>query len=432
MCGIAGKLLTDPEGVVGREEIRRMTQALAHRGPDGEGVYVEGRLGLGHRRLAIIDLRDVAGQPMATEDGALCITFNGEIYNYRELRLRLEGAGYRFRTESDTEVLLHAYAAWGEACLPELRGMFAFALWDRRTRSLFLARDRVGKKPLFYHEGPEAFAFASEAKALLQDPAIPRVPDPAAIHHYLTLGYVPAPQSAFRGIRKLPPAHWLRVQDGRVTLGRYWKLRYGAKRSGRPADWAAELTDRLKEAVRLRLVSDVPLGAFLSGGIDSSAVVAAMAETTSQPVRTFAVGFEDLAFDERRYARLVAEQFGTAHTELLLRPDAVALLPRLVWHYDEPFADASAVPSYCISEATRRHVTVALNGDGGDESFAGYPRYVANQRARHADLIPRPLWQAAAAAAGALPACWRRGPLAKLQRVSHAMALPPARRYARF
>jgi asparagine synthase (glutamine-hydrolysing) len=429
MCGIAGMLEHDPARRVSAAAVRAMTDRLAHRGPDGEGVFTAGPVGLGHRRLAIIDLRSVADQPMANEDGSLRITFNGEIYNYRELRPALEAAGHVFRTASDTEVILHAYEAYGPDCLAHLRGMFAFAIWDARRRSLFLARDRVGKKPLYYHAGPDRFAFASEAKALLVDGRLPAEADPAAIHDYLTLGYVPAPRSALRGIRKLPPAHWLRVQEGRVEIQRYWTLRYAPKRQTSVPEACEALRAHLAEAVRLRLVSDVPLGAFLSGGIDSSAVVAAMAAATDRPVRTFAVGFDAAAFDERAYARRVATQFGTEHTELLVKPSAVDLLPRLVDHYDEPFADASAVPSYCISELTRQHVTVVLNGDGGDEAFAGYPRYQTVVRAARADVLPRALWRGAAALLRRLPA---GGPLAKLHRVSEAMALGPARRYARW
>ncbi|MFB3818171.1 MAG: asparagine synthase (glutamine-hydrolyzing) [Candidatus Methylomirabilales bacterium] len=430
MCGIAGILEYDPARRASAAEVRAMAARLAHRGPDGEGVFTAGPAGLGHRRLAIIDLRSVADQPMANEDGTLHIVFNGEIYNYRELRPGLEARGHVFRTESDTEVILHAYEADGPDCLAHLRGMFAFAIWDARRRSLFLARDRVGKKPLFYHAGPDRFAFASEAKALLATGRLAAEADPAALHDYLTLGYVPAPRSALRGIRKLPPAHWLMVQDGRLALQRYWSLRYAPKRRAGVPELCEALRAHLAEAVRLRLVSDVPLGAFLSGGIDSSAVVAAMAAAADRPVRTFAVGFDAAAFDERVHAQRVASRFGTEHTELLVKPSAVDLLPRLVDHYDEPFGDASAVPAYCIAELTRRHVTVVLNGDGGDEAFAGYPRYRTVARAARADVLPRALWRGAAALLRGLPA--RPGPLAKLHRVSEAMALDPARRYARW
>ena len=431
MCGIAGKLYLDPGHVVKKPQVKAMIDVLAHRGPDGSGIWCDRNVGLGHRRLSIIDLRAIANQPMGNEDGSLWITYNGEVYNFRDLRGELESLGHVFRTQSDTEVILHAYEQYGEGCLDRLRGMFAFAIWDRRSDTLFLARDRVGKKPLFYYHGPNCFLFASEAKAILQDPAVPIEPNLEAIHHFLTLQYIPAPLTAFRGIKKLPPAHWLRVRNGQVKLIRYWKLRYTPKRSGRAKDLIAELLWQIAEAVRIRLVSDVPLGAFLSGGIDSSAVVAYMAQQTDRPVRTFSVGFDQAEFDERRFAKMVAKQFGTDHTELVVNPSAVDLLPRLVWHYDEPFGDSSAIPSYCISELTRQHVTVVLNGDGGDESFAGYPRYVVNRRAYRGELVPLPLRRLCAAAIRRLPDAWGcRQPLRKLHAVAEAMALSPERRYA--
>ena len=379
MCGICGKVYFDPQRTVTRAELERMSQTLEHRGPDGEGIWTDGHVGLAHRRLAIIDLRAVAGQPMSNEDGSIWLTFNGEIYNFRELRADLEARGHVFRTTSDTEVIVHAYEEYGRDCLNRFRGMFAFALWDTRTRTLFLARDRVGKKPLYYYRGHDRFVFGSEIKALLADPAVPREPDPVALDHYLALQYIPAPLTAFRGIRKLPAAHWLELRDGHLEIGRYWKLRYTPKRTISMRDAVAELQWHLAEAVRLRLVSDVPLGAFLSGGVDSSAVVAHMAQALDSPVRTFAVGFAEAAFDERPFARMVAERYGTAHTELVVEAPVADILPRLVWHYDEPFGDASAVPSYAIAALTRQHVTVVLNGDGGDENFAGYDRYITDR-----------------------------------------------------
>ena len=348
-----------------------MAGTMVHRGPDGEGVWSDGNVGLAHRRLAIIDLTDLASQPMCNEDGTVWITFNGEIYNFQDLRRDLEERGHIFRTHSDTEAIVHAYEEYGRGCLEKLRGMFAFAIWDGRTRTLFIARDRVGKKPLFYFLGRDRFLFASEIKALPMDETVPRDPDPIAIDHFLALGYVPGPRTAFLGIRKLPSAHWMEVRNGKVETGRYWKLRYTPKRNIRMADAIAELDWRLAEAVRLRLISEVPLGAFLSGGVDSSAVVIQMAAAMDRPVRTFSVGFGAEAFDERPFARQVSERYGTDHTELVVEAPVRDILSRLAWHYDEPFGDSSAVPSFAIAELTRQYVTVVLNGDGADESFAG-------------------------------------------------------------
>lgn len=433
MCGICGKLYFDKDRPVLKPTLHSMAAMLTHRGPDGEGVWVDRNVGLAHRRLSIIDLRTVASQPMGNEDGSVWITFNGEIYNFQELRKELETKGHIFRTNSDTETIIHAYEEYGRECLARLRGMFAFAIWDANKQTLFLACDRVGKKPLFYFQGEDSFLFASEIKALLIDRETLIEPNTDALNHYLALGYVPAPLSAFRGVRKLPPAYWLEVRDGRVRIGRYWKLHYVPKRKMTFQEAIAELRWRLAEAVRLRLASDVPLGAFLSGGIDSSAVVAYMAQAMTQPVRTFSVGFEDSAFDERPFARLVAERYHTDHMELVVKASIVDILPRLVWHYDEPFGDPSAVPSYAIAELTRQYVTVALNGDGGDESFAGYTRYIANRRAQRGEVIPLPLRRAAAALIGSLPEYWlQRRPLLKISTVAEAMAQPRERRYSRW
>jgi asparagine synthase (glutamine-hydrolysing) len=431
MCGICGKIYFDSTRTVAARTLREMAAMLAHRGPDGEGAWVDQNVGLAHRRLAIIDLRPEAGQPMCNEDGTVWITFNGEIYNFQELRQDLEGRGHVFKTSSDTEAIVHAYEEYGRECLSRLRGMFAFAIWDKRAKVLFLARDRVGKKPLYYFLDREKFLFASAIKAILADGSVPAEPDPTAIDHFVALGYVPAPLAAFRGVRKLPAGHWLEVRNGRLEMGRYWKLHYRPKSKITMQDAIAELQWRIAEAVRVRLVSDVPLGVFLSGGIDSSAVVAHMARTMDRPVRTFSVGFEDEDYDERRFARLVAQRFSTEHTELVVKAPVVDILPKLIWHYDEPFGDSSAVPSYAIAELTRQHVTVVLNGDGGDESFAGYDRYVASRRAPRGDLVPawirRKIWNVI----DLLPADWRRSRLtAKLARVSEAMAQPPDRRYA--
>jgi|RhiMethySRZTD1v2_1073278.scaffolds.fasta_scaffold202783_2 asparagine synthase (glutamine-hydrolyzing) len=433
MCGIAGKLYLDTDRYVAEHEVRRMADIMIHRGPDGGGVWVEENVGLAHRRLAIIDLRPDASQPMCNEDGSIWITFNGEIYNFRELRNDLEARGHTFKTNSDTETIIHAFEEYGRDCVARLRGMFAFAIWNTRTRSLFLARDRLGKKPLFYARSCDRFVFASEIKAILADESIPIEVDPVALDHYLALGYIPAPLSAFRGIQKLPPAHWLEFSEGKLQIGRYWKLRYEPKQNLRLGDAIAELRSNLAEAVRLRLVSDVPLGVFLSGGIDSSAIVAFMARAMDTPVQTFSVGFENEGFDERPFARMVAERYGAQHTELLVNPKAIEILPKIVWHYDEPFGDPSAVPSYAISELTRQYVKVVLNGDGGDENFAGYNRYVKNRRARRGDIIPLALRQNLAGKLQCLPEGWRqRQPLRKLATVAQAMAQEPERRYSRW
>jgi len=374
MCGIAGFLMRHGASAdAGRA--RAMAASLAHRGPDGEGVFAEDGAALAHRRLSIIDLEG-GKQPMTNEDGSLVIVFNGEIYNFLELRPGLERAGHVFRTRSDTEVLLHLYEELGEAMTERLNGMFAFAIWDRRKRELFLARDRFGKKPLYYLEdqGPYRFAFASEAKALLALPETGRRPDAASVADFLAFGYVPEPRSIYRGIRKLPAGCSLLVTDAGSRERRYWRLEFGE--TGQDRDEAAARIDSLaSDAVRLRLVSDVPLGAFLSGGVDSSAVVAYMARHAPGRVRTFSIGFDERSYDETRYARMVAERYGTEHSQQTVRPQIGEMLDVLVHHFDEPFGDASAIPSLYLARMTRQHVTVALSGDGADEIFAGYRRY---------------------------------------------------------
>ena len=388
MCGISGKLYFDSGRPVEREILERMNAVLAHRGPDDAGIYCDGPVGLAHRRLSIIDLSPAGHQPMSNEDGTIWIVFNGEIYNFQSLRPDLVRRGHRFRSNSDTEVIIHLYEEHGVECLRFLRGMFALAIWDGARRQLFLARDRLGKKPLSYQQDGAAFRFASEVKAILQDPDVQNRPNPAGISQYLTYGYVPGSGSAFQGIRKLPPGHYLTCCDGQVKVARYWRLRRDRKAQRSEADWCHEIVARLEEATRLRMISDVPLGAFLSGGIDSSAIVALMSRIATGPVKTFSIGFEEPEYDELRYARQVAERFQTDHHEFVVRPDAAAVLPRLAWHYDEPFADSSAVPTYYVAQMTRAHVTVALNGDAGDESFGGYDRYVANLLAASFDRWP--------------------------------------------
>lgn len=378
MCGIAGKV--DFGGPVDGALIHRMCRSLEHRGPDARGVMLGDGVGLGVQRLAVID---VAGgdQPIYNEDRSVAVVLNGEIYNHAELRAALIERGHRFRTRADTEVLVHLYEEHGERLVEHLRGMFAFAIWDERRRRLLLARDRVGKKPLFWSRAGGRIWFASEISALLQDPEIPRDIDMAAINAYLALQYVPHPLCAFRAIRKLPPATTMSVSADGERCRRYWALDYRDRLDGVSEQELAEmLRERLWEATRVRLVSEVPLGAFLSGGVDSSAVVAAMADQVTEPVKTFSIGFGDAEFDELRYARMVAERFGTDHHEFRVDPRSESIFPRMAVHYGEPFADPSAIPSFHLAELTSRHVTVALNGDGGDESFAGYPKYALNER----------------------------------------------------
>ncbi|MEK7220481.1 MAG: asparagine synthase (glutamine-hydrolyzing) [candidate division NC10 bacterium] len=388
MCGIAGYV-----GTVAPEVLSAMLRQLAHRGPDDAGTHAEPGVGLGMTRLAIIDLAG-GRQPMSNEDGSLWIIFNGEIYNYRDLRPDLLARGHRFQSRSDTEVILHLFEDEGEACVDRLRGMFAFAIWDARRRRLFLARDRMGKKPLYFWQRDGLFLFASEIKALLCHPAVPRALDREAFHNYLAFGYTPADRSAFAGIAKLPPAHTATLADGSLTLRRYWGLPRGdslAPPQGGVPELAARVRHELREAVRLRLESDVPLGVFLSGGIDSSAVVASMREVTGQRIATFSIGFGQAtpSFDELPYARMVAQRFETDHTEEILEPKVADLLPAIVHHFDEPFADSSAIPTFVVAQATARHVKVALSGIGGDETFGGYPRYLGLRLSEYYARLPR-------------------------------------------
>lgn len=408
-----------------------MSDVLYHRGPDGGGVHVRRNVGLAHRRLAIIDLREMANQPMCNENGTVWVTFNGEIYNFQELREDLTRRGHQFRTSSDTEVIVHAYEEYGKDCVDKFRGMFAFAIWDDRTQALFLARDRIGKKPLYYYMGTDRFLFGSEIKAILAEGSVQPEPNLIALDHFLALQYIPSPLTAFRGIQKLPAAHWMELKDGHLEMGRYWKLRYTPKRTISLPDALEEFKWRMDDAVRIRMISDVPLGAFLSGGIDSSAVVASMARKTSHPVKTFCAGFDDSAFDEREYARMIAKQMGTDHTELMVQAPVTDILPRLVWHYDEPFGDSSALPSYAIAQLTRQHVTVALNGDGGDENFAGYDRYITDRLVRNADYLPLGMWRGLDALLQGLPSGWlQKQPFKKMARVAEVLAQEPGRRYA--
>ena len=393
MCGICGIVFNDPDRQVDPGLLERMARVQNHRGPDDQGIWRQKNVGLGHVRLSIIDLSPQGHQPMTNEDQSVWITYNGEVYNFLELREELQQKGHRFHSRTDTEVIVHLWEEEGVRCVERLRGMFAFAIWDDRQKVLFLARDRMGKKPLFYAMLPDRFVFGSEIKAILQDPEFKPEADLKAIHYYLTYQSVPSPYSAFRGINKLPPAHCLLVKNGAGVPQRYWKLSYKEKLSVNGArgeeNLQEEIIERLREAIRIRLVSDVPLGAFLSGGIDSSMVVALMAGMFNQPVKTFSISFPQEEYNEATYARVVAERYQTDHHEFQVTPDAKAIFPELVWHYNEPFADPSAIPTYYVSKLARQHVTVVLNGDGGDENFAGYPRYALNgQFEREGGLYP--------------------------------------------
>jgi asparagine synthase (glutamine-hydrolysing) len=429
MCGIAGVI--DSERPVERELVERMCAALEHRGPDSRGIHLEDGAALGAQRLAIIDVPG-GSQPAYNETGDVAVVFNGEIYNHRELREELVRGGHRFASSADTEVLPHLYEEHGPRLVERLRGMFAFAIWDARERRLVCARDRVGKKPLFYARRGGRFSFASELGALLQDDTIPRELDPEAIDAYLALQYVPHPLCALRGVRKLPPACTLVVEaGGGERVERYWELRYLPKRDGTPAELEEELRAKLDDAVRVRLESEVPLGALLSGGIDSSAVVASMAAASRGPVRTFSVGFDDPAYDESRFARLVSVRFGTEHHELRLRPDALAIMPRLARQHGEPFGDSSALATFHLAELVAGEVTVALTGDGGDESFAGYDRYEPSARLRRIASVPPALARAAGALLGRLGAGpGSRSARSRLARLGRLLALDEAGLYA--
>lgn len=371
MCGITGYV---GEAPIGSEVLSRMMKVMDHRGPDEDGVLLSEGVSFGMKRLSIIDIKS-GQQPIHNEDGSLAVVFNGEIYNFPDLRGQLEALGHRFRTRADTECIVHLYEEYGDACVDHLSGMFSFALYDRNKRRLLLARDRAGKKPLYYRLTANGIWFASEVKSLLEDTTFRREVDPEALHHYLTYQYVPAPWSIYRGIKKLPPAHVLSYQGGQVSIVRYWKLEYAKKLAMKDEEAVEQLEELLDAATGARLLSERPVGAFLSGGIDSSLVLASMASQGSAPVATFTIGFEEAAFDERSYARTVAERFGTDHHELVVSNSAADILPILTWHYDEPFADSSAIPSFYLAKLTKEFVTVALTGDGGDESFGGYGRY---------------------------------------------------------
>ena len=440
MCGITGAVWTEPKLAIDQPVLERMASVLRHRGPDDDGCYLTDYrsrppyeampgVALAFRRLSIID---VAGghQPMANENDTVWAVFNGEIYNFPELRHRLEGSGHIFKTRSDTETIVHLYEDEGADCFRHLNGMFAIAIWDSRRRQLVLGRDRLGQKPLVYRHEPGRLSFASELKSLLEVPGTPRNIDLGAIDEYLTYQYVPHPNTIFQGIHKLPPGHFAVYGDDRLQVQAYWQPDFNNERRIGRAEAIERLRSILESSIAMRLQSDVPLGAFLSGGVDSSLVVAIAQRQTSQTLKTFCIGFPIKEYDETSYARLVADHLKTDHHEFQVTPDAVDILPKLAWHYDEPFADSSAIPTWYVSQLTRQHVTVALSGDGGDELFIGYPRYRAVALAAKLDrfwplrsVFGASYWQN-------LPSSSRqKSLLRRFKRFSEVLRTPPLRRY---
>jgi asparagine synthase (glutamine-hydrolysing) len=424
MCGIAGRVNYDPFRPVDRDVLEAMTDSLAHRGPDASGYHIAPGVGLGHRRLSIIDL-STGDQPLCNEDGTIWTIFNGEIYNFADVRKELVAHGHRFKTGSDTEIIVHGYEQWGDRAVEKFRGMFAFAVWDAPRRRLVLARDRVGVKPLYYAELPSGIVFGSELKAVLEDPDVPRQWRADALDAYLTLLYIPAPATIYAGIRKLDAGHVLVAENGGVRTFRYWDLTFtGDGDPAREGEYLERLDALLAESVALRQIADVPLGAFLSGGIDSSAVAAYMVQTSPRPPVTISVGFADAAYDELAHAKRVADHLGCEFHARTVTPDIVSLLPKLAWHFDEPFADSSAVPTYYVSQAARELVTVSLSGDGGDELWAGYTRHRVEAWEQRARGTLGPASGAAAALGRALPLSLKGA------RALRHLAVEPAQAYA--
>lgn len=384
MCGICGMV-----GFANQDLLKKMCRIMSHRGPDDEGYFIDKNIGLGIRRLSIIDL-ETGHQPIHNEDETIWIVFNGEIYNFQELRESLKKKGHQFYTKTDTEVIIHLYEEKGKDCVNYLNGMFAFAIWDKKKEKLFLARDRLGIKPLYYTVVDGSLLFASEIKALLKCDKVEREVNLIGMHHFLTFLYVPAPFSMFKGIKKLPPAHTMSYKNGKLEMTQYWDLCFSKAKIKRKEYYSERILELLREAVKIRLVSDVPLGVFLSGGIDSSSIAGLMSQLSNGGVKTFSIGYEEkfASYNELKYSRLVAKHFGTDHHEFILKPDAVELLPEIVQHFDEPFADSSAIPTYLVSQMARKHVTVALSGIGGDEAFGGYPRYIGLQVSRYYEKLP--------------------------------------------
>lgn len=381
MCGICGFNWDD------QRLVRDMADIMDHRGPDQKGDFVDEGVSLGHSRLSIIDLSEKGKQPMKNEDGSIQIVFNGEIYNFKELRDILEKQGHRFFSNTDTEVIIHAYEQWGVECVKRLRGMFAFAIWDSRNKQFFLARDRVGIKPLYYYFNSGKFMFASEIKAILLNPEVKREVDYKSLYYFMGYEYVPTPFTLFKSIKKLPPAHTLIFKNNEIKLTKYWDL-YFSKDNGNESGLTDQIYNLLQESVRLRLISDVPLGAFLSGGIDSSAIVGLMSQMTDEPVKTFTIGYEDESYSELPYARQVADYFGTDHKEIIVDPSSVEHFENAVWYLDEPMTDLSLIPAYLFCREAKKDVTVCLSGEGGDEVFLGYDRFVASKMDSYYRIIP--------------------------------------------
>ena len=451
MCGIAGALWWNPSREISAQTLQRMTDSIRHRGPDADGHYFWPTAGaarndvaiqvspttrvsgvaLGHRRLSIIDVAGSA-QPLGNEDNSVQITFNGEIYNFCELRAELISAGHQFRTHGDTEVIVHLYEQHGLDFVKHLRGMFALAIWDANRQRLVIARDRAGKKPFYYRMEDGRLSFASELKALLQIPDVPRILNRQAVLQFLTLQYVPHPHCILEGFQKLPPATIGVLENGNLALQTYWSAPYDQPDLSRATvdDWREELDATLSEAVRLRLRSDVPLGAFLSGGIDSTVICGLMQTQLDRPVQTFSIGFPIAAFDERAFARQASQHLGTEHHEAVVTPDALSILPQLIWHYDEPFGDSSAIPTMYLSRMTREHVTVALTGDGGDELFCGYERYRAVKLTGMTDFVPKWARRFASSVISRLPtSVEHRSFRRRLKRLLESLAQEPERRY---
>ena len=430
MCGFIFAYAQSGNALPDNAKLDRMDAVLAHRGPDASGAARFGRAAMRHRRLAIVGLGG-GQQPACTADGRVWLVFNGEIYNFREIRAELRDLGSALDTESDTEVLLHAYLAWGESCVTRLNGMFAFVVYDGRSGSVFAARDRFGEKPLYVLESGGALYLASELKALVEGGLVAKRLDPVAVYNYFATSYIIGPRTIFEGVRRLPAGHWLKANGTRVEQGAYWQPPTPTEERTDEQGVVNEALDLLRDSIRLRLVADVPVGMFLSGGVDSSAIVALASEVSGQRLDTFSVGFAESAFDEREHARFVAKKFGTRHHELVLEPAGVDIVERIAWHTDEPFADSAALPTWHLAELARRHVKVALSGDGGDEIFAGYDSYRGHVLSERLRLVPAPVRNGVAAALRALP--WRdaraRFRLLKLARNIADAELPAGERF---
>lgn len=436
MCGICGIIDFSHSNGVNEDVLRTMCASMKHRGPDDEGIYKNNKnvsVGLGHRRLRIIDLSQAGHQPMTNEDRTVWIVLNGEIYNYHDLRNELENKGHIFKSHTDTETVIHLFEEYGEDCLKYIRGMFAFAVWDEKKQLLFAARDRTGKKPLLYYNYGGRFCFASEFASLLSSNLVKKEINFKAIHNYLTFGYIPAPMTIYKNIFKLLPAHYLLLKDGEVSLKQYWQLDYSQKINVSEGDASNEIIRLLKEAIKIRLSSDVPLGAFLSGGIDSSVVVGLMSEISSQRVKTFSIGFEEDNYNELGYARIIARRFNTEHHEFTVRPNALEILPLLVERYGEPYADSSCIPTFYVARETKQFVTVALNGDGGDELFAGYERYQAMVASQIYQRMPRAFRKVINRITDIVPDSTNpKNRLRRLNRFLDAIDLPREERYLRW